>query len=78
MKSMVECADQYIRQCRVKDFTLLKICLCAIGIIIGLMIPEKKRKWPLAAAACIFVFSYILLMAEFVKIYMEGKYSKLI
>lgn len=42
MKQLIDCADQYIRQCRIKDFALLKICLCALGIIIGLSIPEKK------------------------------------
>jgi hypothetical protein len=44
MKQLIDCADQYIRQCRIRDFALLKICLCAVGIIIGLSIPEKKEE----------------------------------
>ena len=73
MKQLLNSADQYITQCRVRDFALLKICLCAVGIIIGLSIPEKKRKWRFAAAGFVFMFSYVLLMAEFLKIYMEEK-----
>ncbi|GLB32611.1 hypothetical protein LAD12857_45340 [Lacrimispora amygdalina] len=73
MKQLIDCADQYIRQCRIRDFALLKICLCAVGMIIGLSIPEKKRKWPLAAAGFVFMFSYVLLMAEFLKIYMDER-----
>lgn len=73
MKTMFDCADIYVQKYKLKDFALLKICLCAVGIIIGLSIPEKKKKWPLAAAGFVFIFSYILLMAEFLKIYMEER-----
>ncbi|MDW2800577.1 permease of phosphate ABC transporter [Clostridium boliviensis] len=73
MKQLVNCADEYIRQCRIKDFALLKVCLCALGVMIGLSVPEKKRKWPLAAAGFVFMFSYAMLMAEFLKIYMDER-----
>ncbi|MEY8353547.1 permease of phosphate ABC transporter [Lachnospiraceae bacterium 54-53] len=73
MKNFMDCADAYVRKCDVKDFALLKICLCAVGIMIGLSIPEKKKKLPLAAAGVVFVFSYILLMAGFIKICMEER-----
>lgn len=76
MKQLLKCADQYISQCRIKDFALLKICLGALGVIIGLSIPEKKRKWPLAAAGALFLFSYIMLMAQFIKICMDEKIGK--
>ncbi|WP_349947612.1 permease of phosphate ABC transporter [Lacrimispora sp. BS-2] len=71
MKGMCDCADAFVQKCSIKDFALLKICLCAVGVMVGLLIPEKKRKMPLMAAGLVFVFSYILLMAKFVKVCME-------
>jgi len=73
MKEICKCADAFVQKCSMKDFALLKICLCAVGIMVGLSIPEKKRKWPLMAAGFVFIFSYILIMAKFVKICMEER-----
>ncbi|MBE7720562.1 hypothetical protein [Lacrimispora indolis] len=73
MKGMCECADVFVQKCSVKDFALLKICLCAVGIMVGLMIPEKKKKWPLMAAGVVFVFSYILIMGKFIKVCMDQR-----
>ncbi len=73
MKEMCTCADAFVQKCSIKDFALLKICLCAVGIMVGLSIPEKKRKWPLMAAGFVFIFSYILIMAKLVKICMEER-----
>ncbi len=76
MNTLLEYANAYIKRCELKDFALLKICLCAIGIIIGLSIPEKKKKCPLIAAGFVFVFSYILLMAGFFKIVLEERQGR--
>nr|WP_288830007.1 permease of phosphate ABC transporter [uncultured Clostridium sp.] len=73
MKDICKCADAFVQKCSIKDFALLKICLCAVGIMVGLSIPEKKRKLPLMAAGFVFIFSYILIMAKFVKICMEER-----
>ncbi|PJJ27350.1 permease of phosphate ABC transporter [Lacrimispora celerecrescens] len=73
MKEICKCADAFVQKCSIKDFALLKICLCAVGIMVGLSIPEKKRKWPLMAAGFVFIFSYILIMAKFVKICMDER-----
>lgn len=73
MKEICKCADAFVQKCSIKDFALLKICLCAVGIMVGLSIPEKKRKWPLMAAGFVFIFSYILIMAKFVMICMDER-----
>lgn len=65
MKKLFACANAYIRGCDWKDLALIKFCLCAIGVIIGLCIPEKKRKLPLILAAIVFVATYIPLMVRF-------------
>lgn len=76
MKKILEYVNVYVDRCGIKDLALLKICLCAVGVIIGLSIPEKKKKCPLAAAGFVFTFSYVLLMAQFVKIVLEVRQEK--
>ncbi len=31
MKGICDCADAFVQKCSIKDFALLKICLCAVG-----------------------------------------------
>ena len=76
MKKLLEYVNIYVDRYELKDFALLKICLCAMGVIIGLSIPEKKKRCPLVAAIFVFAFSYVLLMAQFVKVYMEVRQEK--
>lgn len=77
MKKIFECANVYVKRCNWKDMALLKICLCAVGIMIGLSIPEKKKKCSSVAAGVIFIVSYIPLMTKFVKIVIEENNIKI-
>jgi hypothetical protein len=67
MKSMFKYANGYLRQWDWKDAGLLKCCLCAVGVMIGLGIPEKRKKPAFAAAGGVFVLTYIPLMVGFVR-----------
>lgn len=71
MEKVFEYANEYVRRCNWKDMALLKVCLCAVGVMIGLSIPENKKKCPFAAAGIIFAVSYIPLMAKFIKTMMQ-------
>lgn len=73
MKELFACADQYVQESDWKDLALLKFCLCAIGVMIGLCIPKEKKKVPLILAAAVFVITYIPLMIKFIKIIMERR-----
>ena len=44
MKRILEIGNRYAEQSDWKDFALTKICLCAMGILIGLKISENKKK----------------------------------
>lgn len=68
MKKIFEYANVYAQKCSWKDFALLKICLCALGIMIGLSIPKDKKKTSLIAASAVFTASYIPLMTKFLRI----------
>lgn len=68
MNKLFKCADQYLEESDWKDLALVKLCLCAMGVMIGLSIPKEKRKYPLIAAALVFVATYIPLMVKFIGI----------
>ncbi len=65
MKRLFECADNYIHARDWKMLAGLKFCLCAIGILLGLAVPEKHKKTAAAAAGGVFLATYIQLMADF-------------
>lgn len=68
MKKLFALADQYLRESNWRDLALIKFCLCAMGILLGLAVaPRHKRKVGLAAAG-VFAATYIPLMAKLAKI----------
>ncbi|MBS6196627.1 MAG: permease of phosphate ABC transporter [Clostridiales bacterium] len=69
MKKVFACADQYLRESDWKDLAMVKFCLCAMGIMIGLCVPKEKKKYPFVAAGIVFVVTYIPLMAKYIKIF---------
>lgn len=71
MKKLFTCADQYLQESDWKDLTLIKFCLCAMGIMIGLSVPKEKKKVPFIIAGIVFVITYIPLMIKFGKIVVE-------
>ena len=68
MKKLFECANQYVKDSNWKDWALIKFCLCAMGMMIGLWIPKEKKKYPLILAAIVFTVTYIPLMTKYIKI----------
>jgi len=65
VKQLFDCADNYIRARDWKMLTGLKFCLCAIGVVLGLMVPGKYKKTAMFAAGGVFLATYIPLMADF-------------
>lgn len=68
MKKFFSYADEYVKQSSWKDFALVKFCLCAAGVLIGLALPPKARKRAAIVAAFVFVVTYIPLMLKFLGI----------
>lgn len=71
MKCIFTLADQYVEESDWRTIALLKICLCSVGIMIGLAVPRNKRKIPLIIAAVVFLVTYIPLMWKLVDIVMR-------
>ena len=73
MKRLLELGNRYAANSDWKDFALTKFCLCAMGVMIGVNIPEKKKKYAMAAASGVFAATYIILMDKVFSIAKEMK-----
>lgn len=71
MKKFFELGNEYAKQSDWKDFALTKFCLCAIGVIIGLLIPKDLKSIVLTIAIIIFIITYIPLMTKVFKIFKQ-------
>ena len=76
MKKLFEYANIYAKQSTWKDFTLVKFCLCAIGVIIGVLLPESVRSYALIIACVVFLITYVPLMVGFIKVIIKEKKKK--
>ena len=56
--------SRFASQSTWKDFALLKLCLCAIGIMIGIRVPKEHKKSVKTLARIVFLVTYIPLMGR--------------
>lgn len=68
MKKLFAYANQYVAESDWKDLALLKFCLCAMGILIGVNVAPKYKKAVTAGALAVFVATYIPQMSKFLGI----------
>ena len=68
MKKLFALADAYLKESDWRDLALIKLCLCAIGVLIGTALPRKHRRVVVPAALAVFAATYIPLMAKVVRI----------
>ena len=71
MKKLFESADLYLQSATWKDLTLVKFCLAAIGILIGLQVPKSHKKSVMVGALSIFAATYIPLMTKYFRIVLK-------
>lgn len=65
MKRLFSAADAYIAKMNWKDLALVKLCLCAAGVMLGLAAPKRVRKWAALGAVAVFVATYLPIMLKF-------------
>jgi len=68
MNKLFESADLYLQESDWKDLAVIKFCLFSVGVLAGTQLPEKYCKPAQAAAAAVFVGSYVPLMAKYFKV----------
>ena len=65
MNKWSEAVDKFLKASDWKDIAILKICVCAMGVLVGLAMPWRK-KWSTAwIASLAFVLAYVPLMGKF-------------
>mgnify|MGYP006071759637 CR=1 FL=1 len=75
MKKLLSAADAYIAKMNWKDLALVKLCLCAAGVMLGLAAPKRVRKWAALGAVAVFVATYLPIMLKFLP-HLEGEMRK--
>ncbi|OUN02141.1 permease of phosphate ABC transporter [Flavonifractor sp. An92] len=65
MKKLFSAADACIAEMNWKDMALVKFCLCSMGMLLGLAVPKKGRKWAALGASILFVTTYLPLILKF-------------
>lgn len=73
MKKLFDYANKYASQSTWKEFAMVKLCLCAMGIIIGILIPASVKFPVLLIALLLFAVTYIPLMIGFFKVIKREK-----
>ena len=68
MKYFFDLGNQYVKESDWKDLTLIKFCLCAMGVILGVNVAPKHKKTVTIVAALVFVATYIPLMGKLFRI----------
>ena len=75
MKRLFSAADAYIAKMNWKDLALVKLCLCAAGVMLCLAAPKKLRKLAALGAVVVFVATYLPIMLKFLP-HLEGEMRK--
>lgn len=64
MKKFFELGNAFLKESDWKDLAMIKLCLCAMGILIGMCVPKKHRELVFSAALGSFIGTYIPLMTK--------------
>ena len=73
MNRLTDAANRYLKDCDWKDISILKVCLIALGVLLGIAVPARKKKasaWP---ASLVFLAAYVPLMAKFLPYLLGGQ-----
>ena len=73
MKWLMDAADRYLRDCTWKDIAVLKFCLLALGVLLGIEVPARKKTASAWAASLVFVGTYVPLMSKFLPYLLHGR-----
>lgn len=72
MNRLTGAADRYLKDCTWKDISVLKFCLIALGTLLGIAVPARRKRAAAWAASVAFAAAYVPLMAKFLP-YLHGK-----
>ena len=71
MKALFALGNRYVKESDWKDLALLKFCLWAMGMLMGMLVLPKNRKAVAWGCTGVFLVTYIPLMAKFYRVAKE-------
>lgn len=69
-------ADQYCRESSWETLALLKFCMFSVGLLVGMQVPEKKRKAVFGAGLLVFAASYVPLMTKLYRLWTREDHAE--
>lgn len=67
MKKLFNWLDDYVLECDWKDMALIKTCVCAFGIMLGLSLPKEKKKPAMVVSGLLFIATSAMLAVRFLE-----------
>ena len=65
LRKVCHAVDRYTKACGWKDLAMMKVCFVAMGVLMGIALPARKKRVGAWAASLLFVSAYVPLMAKF-------------
>ena len=62
---LTERADRYAAQSNWRDFALVKLCLCSMGVLLGMCVPPWRKRQAAFWVGGLFFMTYIALLFRF-------------
>lgn len=66
MRRLFDSADEYLRRSTWRDLAVLKICLLALGTLLGMGVSQKARPRVGLLAGIVFLLTYVPLMGKYI------------
>lgn len=70
---LFEIANKYCKESDWKILAMVKFCLFSMGIMVGVLLPDRFRNVVLIIFGVIFIVTYIPLMSKFFKLWKEER-----
>ena len=68
MKKLLTAGSMYLKKMDVTDLALLKICMAAFGVLVGLGSAKRHRKGVGLLASLTFAGTFLPLMGKFIRV----------
>ena len=68
---LFEVANKYCKESDWKILAMVKFCLFSMGIMVGVLLPDRFRNVVLIIFGVVFINTYIPLMSKFLKLWKE-------
>lgn len=73
MQKLLDCMTKFLKEADWRHMILIKLCVCAAGIMLGMAVPKKLRKYVAFGAIAVFVVTYIPLVLKMLQICPDSK-----